>query len=340
MNWDRNWGCRVELDGTLRGWQVAVLQNRKLRVSILLGKGCDVVEALYKPLDLDITPRTRRGLRSRDHARSDVTTSDGSFLNQYEGGWQEILPFGGPAGAVRGAGFPLHGESSRVPWSSSVLEDSEEVVEIECTTRLSIMPLQLTKRFRIEGESPVLRMATTVTNSTEVDLPLMWGHHLAFGFPLVGPGTSIEMANGTTYVASDQPHPGRRRTNGESGVWPHAMSRDGVELDLSVLPEEMHLSDLHYLEPPEAWFRIRPPQHEIAIAVTWDKVLHPLVWLWQEFGATSEYPWWGSEYLIGVEPWSGIADEIARQSPSITIAPGQSLTSLVSVAIEEGVSGE
>ena len=66
--WDRNWGCRVEIDGKSRGWEIAVIQNAKLRVSILVGKGCDVVEVLYKPTDLDLTPRTGRGLRRRDEA--------------------------------------------------------------------------------------------------------------------------------------------------------------------------------------------------------------------------------------------------------------------------------
>ena len=126
--WDRNWGCRVDVDCTTRGWATAVLQNRALRVTVLVGKG-DVVEVLYKPLDLDLTPRTARGLRRRDEVLAAPWSELGSFLDQYEGGWQEILPHGGPPGMYLGASFPQHGESTRLPWGVAVIEDSPDRME-------------------------------------------------------------------------------------------------------------------------------------------------------------------------------------------------------------------
>lgn len=338
--WDRNWGCRVDIDGTSRGWKCAVLQNQKLRVTILVGKGCDIVEVLYKPRDMDITPRTSRGLRRYEEVISAPWSEMGSFLDQYEGGWQEILPHGGQPGVYQGASFAQHGESSRLPWTVSVVKDCADRVEILCTSRLSIMPFFVEKRFSLNGDSAILTMSSTVRNGGAVELPLMAGYHLAFGAPFVGPGARIEMPKGTTYTAhTETVFETGRRSNGASGTWPSMKSDSGKELDMSELPPTETKSDLHYLKPPEGWYAISASDKSITARVTWDHKVQPYLWFWQEFGAGKTYPWWGMEYLVGLEPWtsspgSGLADAVKAGTAAI-IKPSELISTTLSVQIEE-----
>lgn len=341
MIWDRNWGCRVDIDGTLRGWDVAVLQNQTLRVTVLTGKGCDVVEVLYKPLDLDITPRTVRGLRKREQVLGGPWSEMGAFQDQYEGGWQEILPHGGPPGSYLGASFPQHGESSRVPWSVSVVEDSQDRVEIRCMARLAIMPFLVEKRFSLHGSDPVLDMTSSVTNEAAVALPLMWGHHLAFGAPFVGPGVRIELPAGTSYTAHPEAvYDTGRRSDGRSGEWPVMTDHEGKAIDMRKLPPRGTRSDLHYLQPPEGWYILTSADSSMGAKVTWDLQAQPFLWFWQEFGAARTYPWWGTEYLVGLEPWtsragSGLTDAVAAGTAPV-LDPGASMDSTLCIEMMRG----
>lgn len=340
MTWDRNWGCRVEADSEIRGWAATVLQNELLRVTILNGKGCDVVEMLYKPLDSDITPRTHRGLRSRDMVLAAPWSDEGSFIDNYEGGWQEIFPHGGPARPFQGAYLPQHGESARLPWAVSILEDTPDCVQIEASLRLSIMPFSASKRFTLRRSSGALEMESTVTNESSVELPLMWGHHVVFGAPAFGPGATIEFPPGTSYFAHEgSQFPSGRRSNGEPGMWPEMVGADSELIDMRVFPERDAPTDLHYLNPSEGWYALHAKDSPLSVTVNWDLATQPYVWFWQQFGAWKEYPWWGTEYLVGLEPWtsapgSGLGHpETLKNSPRV--APGDSLTAHSVITIKE-----
>ncbi|WP_344832616.1 hypothetical protein [Nonomuraea dietziae] len=32
----------------------------------------------------------------------------------------------------------------------------------------------------------------------------------------------------------------------------------------------------------------------------------PYLWLWQELGASTDWPWWGAAYVVGLEPFSSM----------------------------------
>ena len=46
---ERNYGCRISADYAYRGLKTVVMENRKLRISILADKGTTIFEFLYKP---------------------------------------------------------------------------------------------------------------------------------------------------------------------------------------------------------------------------------------------------------------------------------------------------
>ena len=49
----RHWGCRVNDRVVWEGERALLLQNESLQLVILLDKGAEIVQFLYKPLDVD-----------------------------------------------------------------------------------------------------------------------------------------------------------------------------------------------------------------------------------------------------------------------------------------------
>lgn len=127
-------GCRVSDEWTFRGMRAAVLENDVLRIVVLLDRGAEIVEFRYKPLDMN--PLARWGeLRNPKDALPSVAASSGTFLDYYVGGWQEIVPNGGPPVTHKGAEYGQHGEVCLVPWASQVIDDTPNCVSLRCTVR-------------------------------------------------------------------------------------------------------------------------------------------------------------------------------------------------------------
>ena len=59
----RNWGARVS-EYKHKGVETVFLENEKLRVGVLGGKGTDVFEFNYKPRDMDFVWLTAGGVRN------------------------------------------------------------------------------------------------------------------------------------------------------------------------------------------------------------------------------------------------------------------------------------
>jgi hypothetical protein len=88
---NRNFGCRLN-EIFFKGYRTLVLENEKIKVSILLDKGADIIEFLYKPLDVNFlwhSPLELNGNNKNPVARP---LDGGSFFDIYEGGWQELFP--------------------------------------------------------------------------------------------------------------------------------------------------------------------------------------------------------------------------------------------------------
>ena len=117
-------------------------------------------------------------------------------------------------------------------------------------------------------------------------------------------------------------------------------SADGPPIDMRELPPWQTPSDLHYLEPPEGWYTVTSAMNDVRARVTWDLTTQPFLWFWQQFGAGKTYPWWGMEYLVGLEPWTsapgtGLADAVMSGTVPMVQAGG-SLSTILGVQIEEG----
>jgi uncharacterized protein DUF4432 len=291
-------GAAVIREHSLDGIAAVTLENERLRVTVLAGKGTDVVEFLDKRRDLDLAWRSPTGVRHPAAVGSGAGTDDvAAFLDSYPGGWQEVLPNGGAPSVYRGASFAQHGEVATVPWDYDVLDES--AVRFSVTVRR--MPLRLVKTLRLRGGG--LEIDEELVNQAPVPLEVMWGQHITFGAPFLGPGCRIRVPEGisvTPHATAIHPSGTRRVAAGGPYRWPTVPDGSGGTVDLSVVPERGEPSEIVYLSGfgDTGWYELE------GLRVEWDATVLPYLWLWQELGASTDYPWWGRAYVVGLEPFS------------------------------------
>jgi hypothetical protein len=326
----RNWGTRIR-EYALHGMQLIVLENEALRVGVLAGKGADIVELNYKPRDLDFAWLTPNGVQNPGQSGAPYRDSLATFVEVYPGGWQEVFPNGGAPSSHDGATYGQHDEVFALPWDVDIVEDSETSVAVRFAVRTRKLPCTIEKTMRLDAGSAQLRIDERLLNTGAVPIRAMWGHHITFGPPFLRPGHQIRLPDGITVIPhEDAIAPGGRRVaNAEPFMWPRATGDDGAELDLGVVPGPGVPSEIVYLtgfDRDRAWYEITDPSDGAGSRVEWDARQMPYLWYWQEFGATTGYPWYGQNYNIGLEPFSsyptnGLAAAVDNDT-ALTLAPG------------------
>lgn len=326
----RNWGCRLH-DTELFGIRAVVLENERLRVTFLVGKGADLVEFNDKRRDMDFAWLAPGGIRNPLALHSTSPDPLATFLDVYPGGWQEVFPNAGAGSQWAGATFGQHGEVSALPWDVEVVADSEDEVAVRFTVRCLKVPCSLARVVRLRSGAAGIEIEAEVTNESPVPVDAMWGYHITFGRPFLIPGCRIRLPDGLTVMpheTSVQEH-GRRVATTMPFSWPRGVNAAGKEEDFAVVPPPGTASELFYLSgfPGErGWYEITRPDPGLGMRVEWDASVLPYLWYWQEFGATRGYPWYGRNYNIGLEPGSsyptnGLPDAVANRS-ALLLSPG------------------
>ena len=175
----RNHGCRIS-EFSYMGYEALTLQNESLRITLLPGKGTDIIEFLYKPLDVDFMWLSYPGLRPVRPCPGGAADSNGNFLDHYPGGWQEIFPNFGDACQYKGASFGLHGEVSVLPWRYTILEDEPSCVSVLLWVRGVRSPFLIQKTLTLVSGS-VLMIKERLINESQEEMDCTWGHHPALG---------------------------------------------------------------------------------------------------------------------------------------------------------------
>jgi hypothetical protein len=336
-----NHGCRISDEWTFRGMRTLVMENELLRVTILLDRGSDIVEFRYKPLDLDLLHFGPQGLRNPTQETPSAYT-DSPYLDFFNGGWNEILPNGGAPVVYKGASLGQHGEISLIPWRCSLLEDSPERVAARLWVRPLRTPFFLEKTLSIKWGKAALFIEERLTNEGGESMPLMWGHHIAFGRPFLEEGAVIDMPARRFIVHPPLPdYEPRRFQPGSEGIWPYAPTLDGAQGDASQIPPygQDKTQEMGYATDFEdGWYAITNPVREVGFGIRFDPAIFRYVWYWQQLGDGAEgYPWWGRTHVAALEPWSSFPTdgltEAIRNGTALTMTPGQVIeTSLCAVA--------
>ncbi|MFN8455181.1 MAG: DUF4432 family protein [Anaerolineae bacterium] len=339
----RNHGCRISDAWKLEGMQTIILENELLRVVVLVDKGSDIIEFRYKPHDLDFLYSSPAGIHNpARHVPSAPAT--GPFIDYYSGGWNEILPNGGPYVNYQGADLGQHGEISLIPWQYALLEDSPQRVAVRLWVRPIRTPFFIEKTLSMQPGRAVLMIEERLTNEGGQPLHLMWGQHIAFGRPFLEEGAIIDTPAGRFLVHEAMPgYEPRRFQPGASGDWPHVAAPDGSTADASRVPAygEVKAQEMAYLaELSEGWYAITNPARQVGFGLHFDPALYRYVWYWQQLGDVAQgYPWWARTHTAALEPWtsyptSGLNEAIANGT-ALLLPPGEQIhTKLCAVAYE------
>ena len=336
-------GCRVT-QTTIEDTRVLILENDSLRVSVLPDKGADIYEFVYKPKDLDVLWKSPWGIRTPGAGFATATDSQLAWMENYEGGWQEIFPSGGGPCVYKGAEMNFHGEASTLPWKFEVTNEGgpEATVSFSVNTRRT--PFTVQRHMTLMRDDPRLHIYEKVTNWSEEEMDYMWGHHPAFGAPFLGEGVILDVP--ARWIESQNlEDDAARLPAGTRFDWPVARDKAGALLDLSVVPSRQARSaDLAFLGGfEEGWYGITNPSLGLGFGLVWPEDIFPYLWFWQEFRGSAGWPWYGSNYVMALEPFtsydaSGLAgcvvNEMARK-----LGPGESVEVDLTAVCFEGKAG-
>ena len=343
MQCNRNYGCRITEDTTIKGIKAVVMENEKLRITVLTDKGTDIYEFLYKPLDVDMMWRGPVELQNPGTFVPSTGNEAGTFIDRYEGGWQEVLPNGGLACEYKGAKFGQHGEVSNIPWKYQILKDQEDEISIKFWVRAYRTAFYIEKTLTLKSNDPTLYISETLVNEAEEDMELMWGHHPAIGLPFLSEDCIIETSAKKVIVHPELMFESQRLKPGSVHAWPMAKNEKGELIDLSKIPsKESKTADMFYLTDfeNEAWYKIKNKAKGISFGMRWDKNLFKYLWLWQVCKGAYGYPWYGRTYCMALEPWtsyptSGLVEAVKNGS-ALKLAAGQRISTSLSCFIGEG----
>jgi len=333
----RKKGPRIIDELTFRGFEALILENDDLRILVLPQKGSDILEFVYKPLDLDFMWRAPSGFWALDELSLPGTNTTPSFLDYYPGGWQEILPNGGPANQYQDRDFPEHSETPQLPWQWEITADSSECVAVTLRASLNRMPITIEKTLLL-GEGPLLQIDETVHNLSSENLEIMWGHHPALGAPFLDENCVIDVPANTAISHPVERFSSQRLAPNQRFDWPNADCGCLGRVDFSrVLPHGAGKADLFYLtDHKESWCAVTNQKLALTFGLCWTPGVFNHLWVWEDANGTPDYPWYGQGYVLALEPWSsypstGLRDVSARGHQMILRGGEACATSLKAV---------
>lgn len=328
----RHYACRIIDDLIYKGMRTLFLENENVRVGVLLDKGADIFQFLHKPTDTDFLWHSPQGLVRPDRFQATRASSSGAFLDSYHGGWQEILPGGGPVD-YEGAELGLHGEVTHLGWDFDILEDRPERISVRLSVNLIRTPLRLERIMTLESGASALFIEEKLTNLSPQPLEFMWGHHPAFGAPFLRQGVRLFVPAGKGQVHSPKFTSSSLLEPGATFDWPLANSSVPTlsQRDLSLVPgAEAGFAELIYLsELSDGWYAVVDPQRKLGFGLAWQKEVMPYLWFWMVYGRAPGYPWWDQVYVMALEPWTSIPnnlDIVRQRGISAKLKGGEQLT--------------
>ncbi len=334
-------GCRISTDWKYKGMRTLILENRRLRVVSLLDKGSDIIELVYKPLDVDFMWHSPLNVRSPSTLLERCRRSQGSFIDHYQGGWQDVLPNAGPSCTWRGVEWGQHSITPALPWNCSIEESSGKEVVAHMRVDCRCYPFSIDKWMILrEGES-FFTIKERITNRSEQDLEFSWLQHLTFGRPFLAPSNRIYLKAGIA-VTHDEEIPGSSLPAGEKFRWPVVEDKEGREVDLSRVPQrDFKAHDLVYIiDLKEGGFRLMNEDMGLGFGLVWDRKVFPYLWFWRPLGGAFDHPWFGRAWAIGLEPctsWpsTGLKDQVRRGTAARLKGEATIETEMKAIAFEE-----
>lgn len=316
---------------TERGWTILTLSNDRLQITVVPGKGGDVLSLRRAGHDEDLLWSTPWGLRPQGSTAVGGNTRAQS-TEAWPGGWQSLFPNGGDSATTRGVEWPENGEACTAPYDWEPIEGAG----VRLRTRLVRSPFRVTREITLDEDTVVL--TETVRNDAGEPVEVMWGQQLTFAAPLVGPDTVFECG-----ASLCRPDTGTLPSSKYSDVmpWPRTMGKEGA-INLHDVPAadlgETRKVYLSGFTSPTATLTNRVLG--LQVELEWDSLEWPHLWYHLEAGGQTDFPWFGSGYFLALGPnssWPAHGVHTARriEDTTVWIDPDEERTATCKVTVRE-----
>ena len=90
---------------------------------------------------------------------------------------------------------------------------------------------------------------------------------------------------------------------------------------------------------PQGWYGITNTEFGVGFGVSYSTDVYRYLWYWQSLGGGSGYPWYGSTYNVGIEPFTSYPNEglgkAVENGTALLVNGGEEVTTtLFAVAFE------
>lgn len=341
---ERHWGCRINDQVTWHGFRALLIQNERLQIVVLVEKGSEIVQFLYKPLDVDFLWRGPNRLRTPDRFVGAAGAQQTPFFDRWSGAWFEVVPNGGPACDYKGAPLGFFAETINIPWEYRILDDRPECVRVALWVRTYRTPFLLQKTLTLEAGSAALRIEERLTNEGREPMDFMWGHHPVVGPPFLDETCRLSAPASRVEVLHDEDGPDYRMGLHQIGAWPIIQDRNGAPLDLRVIPppSSRTMDNCYLSEFEQGWIAVSSGRTGAGFGLAWNPEVFRYAWIWQALGGGIGYPWYGRTYNMGIEPWTsfpcaGLNEALARGTAR-QLGPGEHLDTWLTAVAYTGVN--
>lgn len=321
------------IKGQHRGHTALWLENEVLRVGVLPEKGADIFELVHRPSGVQLLIEMPGGLRPPDDGLS------AEFLDNYEGGWQELFPNHGDACEFRGHSQPMHGEVALLPWEAQVLHDNSAGTSVHLQVHCRQTPFLLERTMSLRTGDFGLHILWKVTNESDEAHEFVWGHHVTLGEAFLEEESWLDIPASTICTPDLLFEPGTARlAPGQTNPWPLALGRNGEAIDLRSIPgRKIHTHDDAFLTGLACGhYSVTSLRKRLRFSLDWDATLFPWIAFWQPYGGADMAPLTGM-YGVGIEPWVSQYSlaEAAEKGQARTLGGRQSLETWMTASVNE-----
>ena len=309
-----------------RGIDAVVLENRRLRVTVVPSMGGHVAELVDLATGTDLLWHNPRAVPR-------PAPYGAHFDDWWSGGWDEIFP-SGDRGTLHDEPLPYMGELWCVPWeaSGSRTGDGHEA-SIVGTGFGTVAPARFERRLTLRDDEPVLQVHYRIDNLDVRPLPFTWGIHPAFA---IGPTHRIDHPGTSMLVGvSSSPEMGMA---GDTYAWPHMPdpTATGGLRDMSLVRDrDACVFGGHWARDLSAgWLALTDTASRRGVALVFDRQVFPHAWLWQVYGG------WRGHHHVALEAWTSHPmdlDGALAAGRAWTLDPGAVLETDVALVLHEGL---
>jgi len=304
--------CRIDTNWAYCAIPAVRLENPFLALTVLPGRGANILEIFDKSRDRNVLWRADRMQPKPVRLKDD-------FDDHWAGGWDDIFPTGRPCENADGDKLPYLGELWSMPHEAEVSENGPARVALTTSLNTPITPARFKRTITLSDDDPRMVVDYSIKNTGTRSFAFQWGIHPVFD---VSENSVVNFS--ASHVEVDEWLGGALGIKGDQYKWPMLGKTD---MRQPMLGPEQALG-LHYakLEDHNGWFTLDDSDGQVALR--YDAAVFPCLWYLVNRGASRGYS------HIAIEPWTSAPSGLDQEpvfGKTIYLEPGETLETQVSL---------